>query len=58
MAVLREQIESTLGIDAAFAFVADFANAEQWDPGVASSVRLDDGQVREIGRASCRERVL
>ena len=46
MAVLREQIESPIGIDAAFAFVADFANAEQWDPGVASSVRLDDGQVR------------
>ena len=46
MAVLREQIETTLGIDAAFAFVADFANAERWDPGVASSVRLNDGPVR------------
>jgi carbon monoxide dehydrogenase subunit G len=46
MAVLREQIESRLGIDEAFAFVADFANAERWDPGVAESVRLDDGPVR------------
>ena len=46
MAVLREQIESALGIDEAFAFVADFANSERWDPGVASSVRLDDGPVR------------
>ena len=46
MAVLREQIESRLGIDEAFAFVADFANAERWDPGVAESVRLDDGPPR------------
>ena len=43
MAVLRERIETPLGIDEAFAFVADFANAQRWDPGVASSVRLDDG---------------
>ena len=46
MAVLRERIESRLGIDEAFAFVADFANAERWDPGVAESVRLDDGPPR------------
>ena len=46
MAVLRERIDARLGIDEAFAFVADFANAERWDPGVASSVRLDDGPVR------------
>lgn len=43
MAVLRERIEASLGIEEAFAFVADFANAERWDPGVAESVRLDDG---------------
>lgn len=46
MAVLRERIETQLGIDEAFAFVADFANAQRWDPGVASSARLDDGPVR------------
>ena len=46
MAVLREHIESALGIDEAFAFVADFANSQRWDPGVASSVRLDEGPVR------------
>jgi hypothetical protein len=45
MAVLREQIDTTLGIDDAFAFVADFANAQHWDPGVATSVRLDSGPV-------------
>ncbi len=46
MAVLREQIKTKLGIDDAFTFVGDFANAEQWDPGVASSVRVDPGPVR------------
>lgn len=46
MAVLRERIETSLGIDDAFAFVGDFANAERWDPGVASSVRVDEGALR------------
>ncbi len=46
MAVLREQLETTLGIDEAFAFVGDFANSAQWDPGVATSVRVDPGPVR------------
>lgn len=43
MAMLKERIETRLGIDDAFAFVADFANAERWDPGVASSERIDAG---------------
>jgi len=46
MAVLRERIETKLGIDEAFAFVADFANSSRWDPGVATSVRQDEGPVR------------
>jgi carbon monoxide dehydrogenase subunit G len=46
MAVLRERIQTTLSIDEAFVFVGDFANAERWDPGVASSVRVDLGPVR------------
>ena len=29
----------------AFEFVADFANAQRWDPGVASSVRTNAGPV-------------
>lgn len=45
MAVLRERIETQLGIDEAFAFVADFANSARWDPGVATSVRLNEGPV-------------
>jgi carbon monoxide dehydrogenase subunit G len=45
MAILREQIVTALPIDQAFAFVADFANAELWDPGVATSERTNDGPV-------------
>ena len=46
MAVLKERIDTSLNIDEAFAFVADFANSAQWDPGVATSERLDDGPLR------------
>jgi len=37
MARLHETLQTTLPIDRAFAFVADFSNAERWDPGVAWS---------------------
>ncbi len=43
MPILRERIETFLPIDDAFAFVADFANSAQWDPGVASVERIDAG---------------
>jgi carbon monoxide dehydrogenase subunit G len=43
MAILRERIDTTLPIDDAFAFVADFANSADWDPGVASAERIDAG---------------
>ena len=43
MPVLREQIITSLPIDDAFAFVADFANSSVWDPGVATSERSADG---------------
>ena len=45
MPVLREQIETSLPLVAAFAFVSDFANAQLWDPGVASSKQIDAGPV-------------
>ncbi len=41
MPVLRERLETNLPIERAFAFVADFANAERWDPGVAASSPVD-----------------
>lgn len=43
MTRLHETIQTTLPVDEAFAFVADFANASRWDPGVATSERIDDG---------------
>jgi carbon monoxide dehydrogenase subunit G len=46
MAVLRERIDTALGIEDAFAFVADFANAAQWDPGVATSEQVGTGPIR------------
>ena len=45
MTKLIEQIETRLAPDPAFAFVADFANAMHWDPGVATSERIDSGPV-------------
>ncbi len=43
MTMLNERIETSLPVDEAFAFVADFANAERWDPGVLTSLRTNDG---------------
>ena len=43
MTTLTERIETTLSLDDAFTFVADFGNAEQWDPGVATSERIHAG---------------
>lgn len=45
MTRLHDQIETTLPPGEAFAFIADFANASRWDPGVATSERLDEGPV-------------
>ncbi|MDR3545678.1 MAG: SRPBCC family protein [Candidatus Limnocylindrales bacterium] len=45
MTRLREQIETTLPIDDVFAFIADFANSMAWDPGTATSERIDAGPV-------------
>jgi carbon monoxide dehydrogenase subunit G len=42
---LHERIETTLPIEAAFAYVADFANSQEWDPGVASAERIGPGPV-------------
>ena len=45
MPTLRETIETKLPPAESFAFVADFANAPAWDPGTATSERLDTGPV-------------
>ncbi len=45
MTRLHERIETPLALDETFTFVSDFANAVDWDPGVASSERIDPGPV-------------
>jgi carbon monoxide dehydrogenase subunit G len=42
---LEERIEVPIDIDAAFEYTADFSNIAEWDPGIASSVRVDDGSL-------------
>ena len=39
---LHETITTRLPLDETFAFIADFANSAQWDPGTATSERADD----------------
>ena len=45
MTTLHERIETPLPIDDAFAYVADFANSQEWDPGVATAERIDAGPI-------------
>ena len=45
MTRLHETIETMLPIETSFDFIADFANAAKWDPGVVTSERLDAGPV-------------
>ena len=45
MAHYRTTITSSLTIDDAFDYMADFANAADWDPGVVAAERLFDGPV-------------
>jgi carbon monoxide dehydrogenase subunit G len=42
---LHFTIETSLPADEAFAYIADFANAQVWDPGVATAERIDPGPV-------------
>lgn len=45
MISLHEVIEVDRPQGEVFAYVADFANAAEWDPGVVESERLDEGPV-------------
>ena len=46
MTTIHQTIETTLPLEEAFDFVADFVNVAAWDPGVASARRVDTGPVR------------
>jgi hypothetical protein len=43
MAKYRTTVESKMSPDETFEYLADFANAPEWDPGVVEGERLDDG---------------
>ena len=45
MTTLNERIDTPLPIEPAFAYVADFANSSEWDPGVATAERIGEGPV-------------
>ena len=57
MTKLIEQIRTPLGPEATFAYIADFANAMHWDPGVATSERVDQGPVGVGARYHLRVRL-
>ncbi|MEP6976847.1 MAG: SRPBCC family protein [Thermoleophilia bacterium] len=42
----RKEIEVGRSVEEAFAYVADFSNAEEWDPGVVEAAKLTEGSVR------------
>jgi carbon monoxide dehydrogenase subunit G len=42
----RREIEVTAAAGAAFAYLADFANAAEWDPGIAEARRLTPAPTR------------
>jgi len=48
MTRLHEQIITQTPIEAAFTYVADFNNIEQWDPGIAQSDQIGNGPI-EVG---------
>jgi carbon monoxide dehydrogenase subunit G len=47
--ILREQLQTDLPVEDAFAFIADFANASRWDPGVARAERIDGRGPTRVG---------
>ncbi|MEX2274472.1 MAG: SRPBCC family protein [Actinomycetota bacterium] len=51
MALLREVIEVPTLLPEAFDYVADFSNAEDWDPGVVSSRQAGEPTAPRIGAA-------
>ena len=46
MTRIQEHVVTRLGRQAAFAYVADFANQAGWDPNTVSARRVDDGPLR------------
>ncbi len=58
MARYQTFLETELPPDEVFAYLSDFANAEEWDPGTVSARRLDPGPVAIGTRVRLRARFL
>lgn len=57
MTTISEQIDTTLPIEDAFAYVGDFATNQEWDPNTESATRLDAGPIGVGSRYALRVRV-
>jgi carbon monoxide dehydrogenase subunit G len=44
---LRKEIDIARPLGEVFAYVADFSNGAEWDPGIVEATKLTDGPVRE-----------
>ncbi len=45
--LVRKEIQVETPQGEAFAYVADFANSAEWDPGIEAGTKITDGPVRE-----------
>jgi hypothetical protein len=54
VAIYEDTIQSSWSADETFGYLAEFSNAEQWDPGVLEGSQLDPGP----GRAGMRFRIV
>ncbi len=57
MPVLKEIVHTTLPVDRAFAYIADFANTALWDPGTVDSNAVESGGPRVGSRYALSVRV-
>jgi NAD(P)-dependent dehydrogenase (short-subunit alcohol dehydrogenase family) len=56
MTILREEIHTPRAVPEVFRYVANFANCEQWDPGVVSAERTSGGPLGagSLFRVACK----
>jgi hypothetical protein len=58
MAKYAATLMTTRPIDEVFAYMSDFSNAEEWDPGTVTAKRLDTGPVGVGSRVALRASAL
>lgn len=57
MARIRETLQVDIPAEVAFDHLADFTTTEEWDPGIASARRLDEGPIGAGSRFEVRQRL-